>query len=100
MELINGMADSPLDEEEALWVLQSAMHGLSYLHHRNVIHRYRLDQSLHGLLILIRDVKAANLLVTRDADIKVADFGVSEKVSESIFGEIAGRCFLRCKLFY
>ncbi len=36
-------------------------------------------------------MKAATILVTRDADIKVADFGVSEKVSESIFGEIAGR---------
>eukprot|EP01127_Copromyxa_protea_P008114 TRINITY_DN1857_c0_g1_i2.p1 TRINITY_DN1857_c0_g1~~TRINITY_DN1857_c0_g1_i2.p1 ORF type:complete len:440 (-),score=61.05 TRINITY_DN1857_c0_g1_i2:30-1349(-) len=64
-----------LEEGAAVWVLKATLQGLDYLHKRNVIHR---------------DVKAANILVTRDAEIKVADFGVSEKVSESVFGEIAG----------
>jgi len=35
-------------------------------------------------------VKAANILVTRGGDIKVADFGVSETLSQAIEGEVAG----------
>jgi hypothetical protein len=35
-------------------------------------------------------VKAGNLLVTKEADLKVADFGVSQSLSETILGDIAG----------
>eukprot|EP01126_Amoeba_proteus_P048494 TRINITY_DN5605_c0_g1_i15.p1 TRINITY_DN5605_c0_g1~~TRINITY_DN5605_c0_g1_i15.p1 ORF type:complete len:432 (-),score=78.57 TRINITY_DN5605_c0_g1_i15:322-1617(-) len=65
----------PLPESSAVWVLSSALLGLQYLHRAQIIHR---------------DVKAANILVTDDASVKLADFGVAEKISESIFGEVAG----------
>ena len=42
--------------------------GLNYLHSKNVIHG---------------DVKAANILTDRDANIKLSDFGAS-KIIESI----------------
>ena len=50
-------------------VLESALNGLQYLHNNNVIHR---------------DVKAANLLLTSNAIVKIADFGVSSQLTQSI----------------
>lgn len=34
-------------------------------------------QSLHDMNIIHRDIKAANILITDDYEIKIADFGVS-----------------------
>merc|ERR1711988_1775173 len=57
-----------LSEAQIAYVCYSTVQGLIYLHARNVIHR---------------DVKAANILLTEDGKIKLADFGVSEQLSSA-----------------
>jgi mitogen-activated protein kinase kinase kinase len=59
--------------------------GLNYLHSKNVIHG---------------DIKAANILTDRDANIKLSDFGAS-KIVEGIPADLevsqSGRCFENCR---
>ena len=51
-----------LNESEIKAVCSAVLHGLDHLHARGVVHR---------------DVKAANILLTRDGQVKLADFGVA-----------------------
>ncbi|KAJ1545490.1 hypothetical protein HK096_006354 [Nowakowskiella sp. JEL0078] len=61
------ISETPFTEKQAALVLTSAIEGLLYLHSRGIVHR---------------DVKCANILLTEDSLIKIADFGVAEKLSE------------------
>jgi len=65
----------PFDEKESAWVIGSALNGLSYLHSLGIVHR---------------DVKGGNILVNEEGNIKIADFGVSEKLGKVIMAEVAG----------
>jgi serine/threonine kinase 3 len=58
-----------IPEKPLQWILSSAMDGLAYLHSINIIHR---------------DIKSANILLTEDGFVKIADFGVSDQVSQTI----------------
>ena len=51
-----------LNESEIKAVCSAVLFGLDHLHSRGVVHR---------------DVKAANILLTRDGHVKLADFGVA-----------------------
>jgi cell division control protein CDC15 len=51
----------------AIYVLQ-VLQGLDYLHNQGVIHR---------------DIKGGNILTTKDGVVKLADFGVATKLSDS-----------------
>jgi serine/threonine protein kinase len=60
------MLSRPLNEKEIAIVAASVVLSLCYLHERRLIHR---------------DVKAGNILLSRNGQIKLADFGVSAKLS-------------------
>jgi len=54
-----------LDEDQIAVVTLGVLNGLGYLHSKGIVHL---------------DVKAANILLTEDKQIKIADFGVSQQL--------------------
>lgn len=67
-DLIEMCDNKPLTEEQIVIVTRSAIKGLTYLHAKGIIHR---------------DIKAANILLDETAQVKIADFGVSEVLGKS-----------------
>jgi serine/threonine-protein kinase 24/25/MST4 len=59
----------PLDEPSISYVLSELLHGLSYFHSERKIHR---------------DVKGSNILLSADAGVKLADFGVTGQLTDSM----------------
>ncbi|GAB4814057.1 hypothetical protein N2152v2_001103 [Parachlorella kessleri] len=60
---------APLPEPCIAYVLREVLNALVYLHSEHRIHR---------------DIKAANILVSRDGLVKVSDFGVSAQLSGTV----------------
>ena len=74
MELMEGQAldavvrrRGKLTPKAAAWVGQHAATGLAYAHERRIVHR---------------DVKTANLFITRERSLKIMDFGLAKMVEE------------------
>ncbi|XP_044473930.1 serine/threonine-protein kinase sid1-like isoform X2 [Mangifera indica] len=59
----------PLDEMSIACILRDLLHAIEYLHTEGKIHR---------------DIKSANILLTENGDVKVADFGVSAQLTRTI----------------
>ncbi|EYT65593.1 serine/threonine protein kinase [Dietzia sp. UCD-THP] len=75
MELVEGdtirdivKMDGPMEMERALGVMADVCGALDFSHKKGIIHR---------------DVKPANIMISRDGAVKVMDFGIARAVSDS-----------------
>lgn len=59
-------------------IARGVLEGLSYLHQRKIIHR---------------DIKASNILLTKDGQVKLCDFGVSGELVNSLAGTYTGTSY-------
>jgi len=77
MELLEGgslqdlmhLTNSTFNENTIAWIMKEMLIGLNYLHTERKIHR---------------DIKAANVLVSIDGSLRLADFGVSVQLTNSV----------------
>ena len=76
-----------IGEKILLKVAECVLAGLAYLHSNRIIHR---------------DVKPSNILVTRNGQIKLCDFGVSGELINSVAGTFTGTSYYMavCIAFY
>ncbi|MCA9522943.1 MAG: protein kinase [Myxococcales bacterium] len=73
--------------ELTLHLLAEVLKGLAYAHNK-------ADEQGRSLQIIHRDVSPSNILISREGEVKLSDFGIAkatEKSSESISGMLQGK---------
>lgn len=63
------VTNSGLNELQIAFVCREILKGLQYLHERSKMHR---------------DIKGANILLTDDGDVKLADFGIAAQLTQTM----------------
>lgn len=79
--------DKQVPWEVALHVLAEVLKGLAYAHNK-------VDEQGRSLQIIHRDVSPSNILISREGEVKLSDFGIAkatEKSAESTSGMLQGK---------
>lgn len=63
-----------IDEKLCAYILRRALEGLDYLHSKGIVHR---------------DIKSDNILVNKEGDIKLADFGYATQLTKAKRGTVS-----------
>lgn len=79
--------EDPFPETIALYIAAEVCRGLDYAHNRK-------DEAGKPRAIVHRDISPANLLVSRDGEVRIVDFGIASarsRLNQTLTGELRGK---------
>ncbi|KAH1024086.1 hypothetical protein HUJ05_003643 [Dendroctonus ponderosae] len=88
LDLVTGLLNQNrrISEEHMGYILKEVVKGIVYLHESNVIHR---------------DVKGSNILLTKEGEVKLCDFGLGKKLTQNddkLYDCVGSSCWMAPEL--